>query len=64
MATDMLQGDEWLPVHHDPQQLVHHPRPLRPLSLLLRHQGAPQSVRPRWQVPHCQVHHLPLLLAG
>lgn len=58
------QRRQRLPLRHHHLQHLSQPVPLRPLPLLLLHQGAAQPLQPHAQVPHGQVGHLPVLLAG
>ena len=58
-----LQTSQRLPVYHSDLQHIHIPGSVRTLLVLLRHQGAPEFVRPGPQVPHSQICHLSFLLA-
>ena len=58
-----VECDRGLPLHHPHLQHQHLRRPLRPLPLLLCHQGALKALWPGSQVLLCQGGYFPLLLA-
>lgn len=62
--TFTLQCCQRLPVRDHHLQYLRQLVALRPLPVLLRHQGAAEPLQPHAQVFHGQVGHLPLLLAG
>eukprot|EP00074_Homo_sapiens_P065118 XP_011513467.1 transmembrane protein 184A isoform X4 [Homo sapiens] len=62
-SQDTAGCPQRLPLCDPHLQRLRQPRPLRPVPLLLHHQGAPAALPARPQVPHHQSRHLPVVLA-
>ncbi|XP_023044252.1 transmembrane protein 184A isoform X2 [Piliocolobus tephrosceles] len=62
-SQDMAGCPQRLPLCDPHLQCLCQPRPLRPVPLLLHHQGAPAALPTCPQVPHHQSRHLPVVLA-
>lgn len=62
-SSRLFQCPQRLPLCDPHLQCLCQPRPLRPVPLLLHHQGAPAALPACPQVPHHQSRHLPVVLA-